>query len=193
MAQAAVAAGALGARVPCPHPRCRFPRIQRPLPRWVHVNSQSEGAADSGVVQMPIFPLGGPPPPVCSPSVQLACMMTSAFHVRGPCDTNACVDTSRLEAHCPCTFVAVRARLPTHVAMPLACHPANGHLLLQRLLGHGNLSCKQTGRRAGMVALPGSEVPLQIFEARYRVLFHTLLSGSPECDPLPLLPFQLKH
>jgi len=31
---------------------------------------------------------------------------------------------------------------------------------------------------AGLVALPSAEVPLQIFEARYRVLFNTLLAGE---------------
>lgn len=30
-------------------------------------------------------------------------------------------------------------------------------------------------RAAGMVALPTADLPLQIFEARYRVLFHTLI------------------
>jgi ATP-dependent Lon protease len=29
-----------------------------------------------------------------------------------------------------------------------------------------------------MVALPAADVPLQIFEARYRVLFATLLAGA---------------
>jgi len=33
-----------------------------------------------------------------------------------------------------------------------------------------------------MVALPGSSVPLNIFEARYRVLFSTLLSGLDDVD-----------
>lgn len=34
----------------------------------------------------------------------------------------------------------------------------------------------------GTVALPGANVPLQIFEARYRVLFSTLLDGSSGID-----------
>lgn len=34
----------------------------------------------------------------------------------------------------------------------------------------------------GLVALPGTSVPLQIFEARYRVLFSTLLDGSDGID-----------
>lgn len=34
----------------------------------------------------------------------------------------------------------------------------------------------------GLVALPGTNVPLQIFEARYRVLFSTLLDGSDGID-----------
>ena len=33
-----------------------------------------------------------------------------------------------------------------------------------------------------MVALPGSSIPLNIFEARYRVLFSTLLSGDDDVD-----------
>mmetsp|Transcript_10922 Transcript_10922/g.32732 ORF Transcript_10922/g.32732 Transcript_10922/m.32732 type:complete len:424 (-) Transcript_10922:347-1618(-) len=32
----------------------------------------------------------------------------------------------------------------------------------------------------GFVSFPGSQVPLNIFEARYRVLFSTLLAGSPD-------------
>ena len=39
---------------------------------------------------------------------------------------------------------------------------------------------------AGMVALPASDVPLQIFEARYRVLFSTLLAGEEGCAPVCL-------
>lgn len=35
---------------------------------------------------------------------------------------------------------------------------------------------------AGMVALPAADFPLQIFEARYRVLFHTLLDGEEGCE-----------
>ena len=31
----------------------------------------------------------------------------------------------------------------------------------------------------GIVALPAADVPLQIFEARYRVLFSTLMAGAP--------------
>ena len=34
----------------------------------------------------------------------------------------------------------------------------------------------------GVVALPASDVPLQIFEARYRVLFSTLLAGADGID-----------
>ena len=34
----------------------------------------------------------------------------------------------------------------------------------------------------GLVALPAADVPLQIFEARYRVLFSTLLAGSAGVD-----------
>lgn len=36
---------------------------------------------------------------------------------------------------------------------------------------------------SGMVALPHQDVQLQIFEARYRVLFHTLLAGGDGCEP----------
>lgn len=36
----------------------------------------------------------------------------------------------------------------------------------------------------GMVALPHQDVQLQIFEARYRVLFHTLLAGGAGCASL---------
>eukprot|EP01025_Chloroclados_australasicus_P056838 TRINITY_DN706_c1_g1_i1.p1 TRINITY_DN706_c1_g1~~TRINITY_DN706_c1_g1_i1.p1 ORF type:complete len:309 (+),score=26.22 TRINITY_DN706_c1_g1_i1:41-928(+) len=36
----------------------------------------------------------------------------------------------------------------------------------------------------GLVAFPGADVPLQIFEARYRVLFNTLLSGKKGIDEL---------
>ena len=32
-----------------------------------------------------------------------------------------------------------------------------------------------------LVAFPGADVPLHIFEARYRVLFNTLLDGADEC------------
>ena len=34
------------------------------------------------------------------------------------------------------------------------------------------------------VAFPSSTVPLQIFEARYRVLFSTLLAGDDKCVTL---------
>jgi hypothetical protein len=34
-----------------------------------------------------------------------------------------------------------------------------------------------------MVALPHTEFPLNIFEARYRVLFNTILAGADECAP----------
>ncbi|KAL4430787.1 hypothetical protein ABPG75_006043 [Micractinium tetrahymenae] len=34
----------------------------------------------------------------------------------------------------------------------------------------------------GIVALPAADVPLQIFEARYRVLFSTLMAGMPGID-----------
>jgi ATP-dependent Lon protease len=33
-----------------------------------------------------------------------------------------------------------------------------------------------------LVAAPGGDVPLQIFEARYRVLFNTLLAGADDVD-----------
>eukprot|EP01024_Parvocaulis_polyphysoides_P006400 TRINITY_DN11708_c0_g1_i2.p1 TRINITY_DN11708_c0_g1~~TRINITY_DN11708_c0_g1_i2.p1 ORF type:complete len:293 (-),score=25.67 TRINITY_DN11708_c0_g1_i2:250-1128(-) len=36
----------------------------------------------------------------------------------------------------------------------------------------------------GLVAFPGADVPLQIFEARYRVLFNTLLAGQKDIDEL---------
>jgi hypothetical protein len=39
---------------------------------------------------------------------------------------------------------------------------------------------------AGMVALPAADVPLQIFEARYRVLFNTLLDGEEGCVLPPI-------
>ena len=35
----------------------------------------------------------------------------------------------------------------------------------------------------GVVAMPTVDTILQIFEARYRVLFHTLLDGEHECAP----------
>jgi Lon protease-like protein len=39
------------------------------------------------------------------------------------------------------------------------------------------------------VALPQAAVPLHIFEARYRVLFSTLLAGADGCVTIAAAPY----